>query len=229
MKKCLGILFVTLALLAANSVYAVTCENIFGANQGESDAEVLYSPSAALDLVSPLYSLAVDPQTRQITILWQTPQAEPLVLLAFGRTDSVSDLSLPDTIQEWLKRYVRNPHKNSNVFRQKTDGREFVFKVFRPANTTRRNMWLLSIREYSVPYILSELQSAFRLSPRETEVLFWIAHGKTNEEIGSILGNSPMTVKKLFEHITLKIGVRNRTQAGIRAVQSVPSLLDVLN
>ena len=51
------------------------------------------------------------------------------------------------------------------------------------------------------------------LTPRETEVLSWLSKGKTNRDIGDILGMSPRTVNKHLEHIFEKLGVETRTAA----------------
>jgi DNA-binding NarL/FixJ family response regulator len=51
------------------------------------------------------------------------------------------------------------------------------------------------------------------LTPRETDVLEWVAKGKTNRDIGDILGMSPRTVNKHLEHIYAKLGVETRTAA----------------
>jgi DNA-binding CsgD family transcriptional regulator len=51
------------------------------------------------------------------------------------------------------------------------------------------------------------------LSPRETEVLAWVAEGKKNEEIGMILGASNRTIDKHVQHILSKLGVEGRTAA----------------
>ena len=51
------------------------------------------------------------------------------------------------------------------------------------------------------------------LSKRESEVLNWVAQGKTNRKIGSILEISPRTVSKHLEHIFYKLGVESRTAA----------------
>lgn len=55
------------------------------------------------------------------------------------------------------------------------------------------------------------------LTPRETEILFWIAQGKTSPEIGTILGLAPATVKKHVESILPKLGVETRLAAALRA------------
>lgn len=59
------------------------------------------------------------------------------------------------------------------------------------------------------------------LSPREAEVLFWVAQGKTNAEIGLILDISATTVKKHLEHIFQKSGTENRTSASLIAIETL--------
>ena len=48
---------------------------------------------------------------------------------------------------------------------------------------------------------------------RETEVLSWLAKGKTNRDIGDILGLSQRTVNKHLEHVFEKLGVETRAAA----------------
>jgi DNA-binding NarL/FixJ family response regulator len=57
------------------------------------------------------------------------------------------------------------------------------------------------------------------LTPREAEVLFWVAQGKMNAEIGIILDASPATIKKHVEHILEKLEAENRAAASLRAVE----------
>ena len=51
------------------------------------------------------------------------------------------------------------------------------------------------------------------LTPRETQILQWIYHGKSNIEIGMILEISPLTVKNHVQKTLRKLNVLNRTQA----------------
>ena len=51
------------------------------------------------------------------------------------------------------------------------------------------------------------------LTRREMEVLTWVAEGKSNKDIGFILGIRAVTVKKHLEHIFQKMGVETRTAA----------------
>ncbi len=58
-----------------------------------------------------------------------------------------------------------------------------------------------------------------RLTPREREVLAALATGSTNKEIALALGITPGTVKTHVERLIGKLGVRDRTQAAILAVE----------
>jgi DNA-binding NarL/FixJ family response regulator len=59
--------------------------------------------------------------------------------------------------------------------------------------------------------------TAPHLTSRETEVLLWVARGKTNRDIAEILGMSPRTVNKHLEHVFEKLGVETRTAAAAAA------------
>ncbi|MBI5692779.1 MAG: response regulator transcription factor [Verrucomicrobia bacterium] len=59
------------------------------------------------------------------------------------------------------------------------------------------------------------------LTPREAEVLFWVARGKTNDEIATVLGIGLTTVKKHLESTFAKLGVENRTSAAAMALEKL--------
>lgn len=61
--------------------------------------------------------------------------------------------------------------------------------------------------------------ASFGLTPRETEVLFWIAQGKTSPEIAIILSSSLNTVKKHVQNILPKLGVETRLAAALKAME----------
>ena len=77
------------------------------------------------------------------------------------------------------------------------------------------SMWLLSLQTAGEASA-SRLATA-ALTPRETEVLSWIAKGKTNRDVGDILGLSPRTVNKHLEHVFEKLGVETRAAAAALA------------
>ena len=66
--------------------------------------------------------------------------------------------------------------------------------------------------------------SHFDRPGREAEVLYWVIKGKTNKDIGDILGSSPMTVKKHLERIFVKMGVETRTAAAAMAMNRIRQL-----
>ena len=56
------------------------------------------------------------------------------------------------------------------------------------------------------------------LTPREAEVLYWIAQGKSNPDIAIILGANVRTVHKHVEHIFQKLSVESRNAAMLAAL-----------
>ena len=59
------------------------------------------------------------------------------------------------------------------------------------------------------------------LTPREQEVLAWVARGKTNAEIAQILWLAPSTVRKHLENVYAKLGVSTRTAAVARVFGTI--------
>jgi DNA-binding CsgD family transcriptional regulator len=55
------------------------------------------------------------------------------------------------------------------------------------------------------------------LTPREHEVLAWVARGKTNREIAAILYLAPGTIGKHLDNMYAKLGVGSRAAAVARA------------
>ena len=63
------------------------------------------------------------------------------------------------------------------------------------------------------------LREKLGLTAREAEVLLWISRGKSNRDIGEILGLRPGTVTKHLEQVYIKLGVENRAAAAAVAVR----------
>jgi DNA-binding CsgD family transcriptional regulator len=59
-----------------------------------------------------------------------------------------------------------------------------------------------------------------RLTPREHEILRWVAAGKSDRHIAAIVGASVRTVQKHLQNAYIKLGVENRTAAVMRLRQS---------
>lgn len=56
------------------------------------------------------------------------------------------------------------------------------------------------------------------LSPKELQVLRLVASGRSNTEIAALLGNSEGVIKNHCSAVFSKMGVRDRTQAVLRAI-----------
>jgi transcriptional regulator EpsA len=56
------------------------------------------------------------------------------------------------------------------------------------------------------------------LSARETEIIGWLREGKSNDEVGQILGISGLTVKNHLQRIYRLLGVSNRAHALARCM-----------
>lgn len=77
---------------------------------------------------------------------------------------------------------------------------------------------LITMEEQAKPAGISpDSLCCLGLTPREAEVLYWIAEGKTSPEIAIIIGAAPTTIKKHVNHILDKLGVENRLSAALLA------------
>lgn len=64
--------------------------------------------------------------------------------------------------------------------------------------------------------LLLEERVDIGLTPRERQVMVWVARGKTNKETARILAISPGTVRRHLENTYRKLGVTSRTAAAAR-------------
>ena len=76
----------------------------------------------------------------------------------------------------------------------------------------------------ALPQIPPQVHPLDVLTAREEEVLHWVAEGKSNWQIGQILGCSEETVKKHLQHIYRKMGVETRTAAAAIYLRAKPLL-----
>ncbi|MFO7724300.1 MAG: response regulator transcription factor [Oceanipulchritudo sp.] len=118
-------------------------------------------------------------------------------------------VGLPPPLQEWLEKDAAETH-------------QFTFPkgslhVKRFSSSSGRGAVLKLEEHLNVPSS-RQLQS-LGLTPKEAEVLYWMAQGKTSPEIASILDSALNTVKKHAQRIYQKLGVENRTAAALRAAE----------
>lgn len=85
----------------------------------------------------------------------------------------------------------------------------------------RRDEYFFRIAEIREGMETAILQRALDLTPRESDVLFWIAQGKSNRDASEIMNISARTVNKHLEQIFIKLGVENRAAAASIATRII--------
>ncbi len=153
----------------------------------------------------PRASLTVDVDG---AITWLSERARDIVPTAFARGE------LPPSAVEWLARCREKDPLAPRSTTLPLGERRVLFEY---CGLVERDEVLLFC-EPADEMTGASLIGAFGLTPREAEVLRWVAAGKTNREIGLILGLSPRTVTKHLEHVFAKLGVETRTAAASRAL-----------
>lgn len=153
--------------------------------------------------------LSVTPKGR---ILWATTEANRL-LDAYGLRGDRRSEWLPSPLREWTNRELERMGCQKYC---SAPSKPLVIEYEDSMLTVRllKEGWqvLLSLEECRAGCTIEEL-APLGLSPRETEILFWVVKGKTNPEIGMILGISPRTVQKHLERVYGRLGVENRHAA----------------
>lgn len=144
-------------------------------------------------------------------IQWATPSTYALLSKATP-DDNWINQELPLLIERWLE------NKPSSGHSLKLLDREFpIYAVL--IQTRSDDEYLLKLEETRHEKSEERLREELKLTKRESEVLLWIANGKTNKEISEILGMSVRTVNKHLEQIFPKLGVENRTAAAGIAIR----------
>jgi DNA-binding NarL/FixJ family response regulator len=78
-------------------------------------------------------------------------------------------------------------------------------------------------REFKPDFSSTDPLQKLGLTARATETLLWLAQGKTNPDIATILGITESTVKKHVQEIFEKLGVETRGAATVRALEVLSS------
>jgi len=150
-------------------------------------------------------------------ILWCTPQAVRLLEAALPAQDGV--ILLPESLKVWLKISAGQrgsiPPPAPIVA---ADGQPLQLSYL---GSTGEGEFLFRLTREDSDGQEALLRRQFAVTAREAEVLFWIARGKSNRDIGEILGLSPRTVNKHLEQIYQKLGVENRASAAVMALTAL--------
>jgi DNA-binding response OmpR family regulator/DNA-binding CsgD family transcriptional regulator len=152
-------------------------------------------------------------------LVWQTPLARRLLHDYLGELHG----QLPAPLAAWarMQAEARRAGREAVVHAVAQGPRRLSFTLH---EDTGDGEWLVVMRESSDAATVQSIAAAFRLTTREAEVLYWVVKGKTNRDIGEILGTSPRTVNKHLEHVFEKLGVETRTAAAALAMGKVRGL-----
>ncbi|MEO9274949.1 response regulator transcription factor [Marinomonas sp. 5E14-1] len=138
-------------------------------------------------------------------IAWATPQTH--ALLAKARVSQEwQNTELALQIRVWLAHEPEVGHVLT------LEGLDYPLAL-KMMGVTEQKEFLFKLEDGDKPTGPARLKLELSLTDRESEVLHWIANGKTNREIAEILEMSPRTVNKHLEQIFPKLGVENRTSA----------------
>ncbi|XHM79626.1 DNA-binding response regulator [Hydrogenophaga sp. ANAO-22] len=170
------------------------------------NARVTRLAQEAVD-VAGMGTVVLDTQGR---LAWRSPQATAWLALAFGQ-----DAAAGQRAREWLGASLNQ--------------RETLRDLGRHGRLLARHMGQGNLGEAMLLLTLTPPDSDaaqrlrdIALTPRETEVLSWLAKGKTNRDIADILGMSHRTVNKHLEHVFEKLGVETRSAAAAIAGKLLP-------
>jgi DNA-binding response OmpR family regulator/DNA-binding CsgD family transcriptional regulator len=105
---------------------------------------------------------------------------------------------------------------------QSTAGTLLLHRFVEKGSDTLTVLYLIEEHAPPGPIELTKLG----ITPRQADVLYWIAQGKTNSEIAIILGTSPRTVEKHVEQLLERLGVENRVAAAAQANELLRRLTD---
>ena len=129
---------------------------------------------------------------------------------------------LPALMMPWVKAQLDKPDGSDCTPFESIKG-EFHFSA-KLIPCCHSGEFLLLMEKHSGHWNIDSVKHSLGLTSREAEILMWISRGKTNKEIGIILGGSPRTVNKHLEHIFEKLGVVTRAAAVSIAMQRTSNL-----
>ncbi|MDX5445796.1 MAG: response regulator transcription factor [Zoogloeaceae bacterium] len=156
-------------------------------------------------------------RARDGKLVWQTPLARKLL----GAWFDVEGEETPPRLLDWIAaaRRARSVRHEVPPLLAANGERRLLGSFHDQSDDDGDGEWLVVLREEDDASAVETLMSAFGLTAREAEVLQWVIRGKTNRDIGDILGTSPRTVHKHLEHVFEKLGVETRTAAAGMAMQ----------
>lgn len=154
-----------------------------------------------------------------------TAKARRLLAFYFGWPGRGSAQRLPDSLDRWVRQETmkrpaadRVAHPAAPFFIE-SDAGTLVVRIVAQDDQV---LLLFAERCKTAPGDpdFEQALQCLGLSPRESQVLSWVAQGKTNPEIGVILGMSSRTVQTHLDHVYRKLDVQTRAAAAAKAMEA---------
>ena len=181
------------------------------------NARKLRSARTALDAADQ-FLVATD---RDGSVAWFTPQAFRMLEERVGCSVSGSErLRLPSELAAWLRRSAAQSASVGSRAVEMVYTHGGLQSRISFVGQAERGEILFRISDAAPHDALAAVRARYSLTQRETEVLSWIAQGKSNRDIASILSLSPRTIDKHLEVIFGKLAVENRTAAAALILSS---------
>ncbi len=163
-------------------------------------------------------AIAITPQNGKI--VWQTPLARQWIQSYFFAENELSDFVTPTPVFNWITAAYQ-ANVSGKTLQPLTIIQSTKRLSFSPADISSDEQWVIVLREESDAAQIEALMLTFKLTKRESEVLYWAIKGKTSRDIGDILSSSPRTINKHLEHVFVKLGVETRTAAASLAASKL--------
>lgn len=146
-------------------------------------------------------------------MIWATPLTQQLFNEA-GITAQWREQQLSQQLRDW----IRHTPIINQTYQLLGAPRALEVKLI---DNSKPDEIVLKLSSLDGPTEPQQLQEKLQITKRESQVLLWIANGKTNKEIAEILTMSPKTVDKHLEQIYRKLNVDNRTSAASIAIKTL--------
>jgi DNA-binding CsgD family transcriptional regulator len=136
------------------------------------------------------------------------------------RLDAYAEVGKPLCAEYQLDLWLLTPHGVAGGFSFDRYESDFSERDLRVLDTLRPHfvqLWRNAHLRTRAAAGLRAPGEAGLLTPREREILAWVARGKTNREIATVLYLAPGTVGKHLDNVYAKLGVGSRAGAVARA------------
>ena len=192
-----------------------------GARRARQDARQAGQARNALDAFGYASITVRLPQGR---LIWQTALARDLLL----RYCDTRAPETPPAVLEWLRSHTPDARERGiepPALSIVQGASSLMLRLHQQTGgDDDGDEWMIIMREVSDTAVIEAMSLSLKLTAREAEVLYWVVKGKTNKDIGEILGSSPATAKKHLERVYVKLGVETRTAAAGVAIKRIREL-----